>query len=473
MLARLLAAGLTFLVPAALARLLLPEAYGTFKQGWLLASTLQLILPMGAAASLYYFVPREPARGNLYISPALLCHLASGLLGASLLRAARPRVAAHFENAELTAHLPLIALSAFFLVVGGPFDIAYTSIGRLKTAALIRGASEVGRGLAMVLGASWTGSVTGLFVGIAVATGLRALACWVLLVRRWGLGFSWEHWRRQLGYALPFGLAFLAIIPQQQFHLYAVGAAVPAAAFALYSVGCFQLPVVDVLYTPVSEILQLGLAEKDDPVHGLGLFHEAVSRLSLAFIPVVALMLIVARELIVFFFTGMYAEAANIFRISLLAVVLSALPLDGVMRARAQNRFMLVVSVAKLPLTVGFVLGGLWRFGPVGAMAGWMTAEAAGRMALLVRAATLFRAPLRRILPLRDMGRQAAAAALAAPLAWFALRLPVPAFFRLALAGLGFGAVYVGVLWVRRWLPGEWLRRRSAAPVADATTPET
>src|SRR5207302_4594466 len=69
--------------------------------------------------------------------------------------------------------------------------------------------------------------------------------------------------RRQLAYALPFGAAFALIIPQQQFHSYLVSASVTAAAFAVYAVGCFQLPIVDMLYTPVSEILQLGIAEHE------------------------------------------------------------------------------------------------------------------------------------------------------------------------------------------------------------------
>ena len=59
--ARLAGAVLTLAVPMVLARVLVPESYGTFKQGWLLMNTLALVLPMGMTMSLYYFVPREPA----------------------------------------------------------------------------------------------------------------------------------------------------------------------------------------------------------------------------------------------------------------------------------------------------------------------------------------------------------------------------------------------------------------------------
>lgn len=468
MAARLLSAGLTFVVPAVLARVLLPSAYGTFKQAWLLASTLALVVPMGAAASLYYFVPREPERRAYFVSQSLLWALGSALLAGGLLLLGRPLVARHFANPELTRHLPLVALFTFFWVAGGPFDAAYTAMGRLGRAAVIRVATEVGRGAAMVAGAWLTGSVGGLFAGIAVALGLRALVGWAMLTGELGLKVSGRDWRRQLGYALPLGAAFLLIIPQQQFHQYAVAAAVPAAAFAVYAVGCFQLPIVEILYTPVSEILQIGLGEEEqrrDPRRALGLFHEAVSRLAFVFLPAAAVLFVCAPELIGFVFTDQYLGAAPIFRLSLVSIALASLPLDGVMRARAQNRFLLGLSVFKLAATVGLVLGGLRLFGPIGAMGGWIAAEAAARAAMLARTARLFASPFRRALPLRDLGRQSLATLAAVPAGWLGLHgLELPRFFALALCGLAFLGVYLGVLRLKGWLPEDWLPVRRPRP---------
>ncbi|HCF59347.1 MAG TPA: polysaccharide biosynthesis protein [Myxococcales bacterium] len=474
MAARLLSAGLTFVVPAVLARVLLPSAYGTFKQGWLLASTLALVVPMGAAASLYYFVPREPERRAHFVAQTLLWALASAALAGGLLLVGRPLVAAHFENPELTANLRLVALFTFFWIVGGPFEAALTSMDRMGRAAVVRVATEVGRGVAMLVGASLTHSVEGLFAGMAAALGLRAVLCWIALVGELGLRVSWPDFRRQLAYALPLGAAFLLIIPQQQFHQYAVGAAVSAAAFAVYAVGCFQLPIVEILYTPVSEVLQIGLGEKehrDDHQRGLALFHEAVSRLAFVFVPAAAVLFICARELIVFVFTEQYVGAVPIFRLSLLSIAFSALPLDGVMRARAQNRFLLALSVVKLALTVGLVLGGLKLFGPIGAMGGWIAAEFLARLAMLARTATLFRASLTRVLPLRDLTRQGFATMVAVPAGWLGLSVfRVPRFFTLALCGIAFAAVYLGTLWLKGWLPDDWipLRRAKAKPAQQA-----
>jgi O-antigen/teichoic acid export membrane protein len=462
LLARLAGAALTFAVPLVLARVLVPASYGTFKQGWLLSQTLQLVLPLGLNLSLYYFVPRDRAARDGYVAQTLWVMIGVGALAAILVLDGGPLVAGRFQNPELARNLPWVAAFTALSLAGAPLDVAWNASGRTGAAALVRVATEGGRAAAMVAGAALTGSVAGVFAGITVATGVRAVLCAAILFRTHGVRFRRDGLKRQLAYAVPFGLAFLLIVPQQQFHQYAVAAAVSAAAFAIYSVGTFQLPVVDVLYTPVSELLQIALAELDGagqpPRAGLALFHEAVLQLSFAFIPLTGLLLVAGPDLVVLLFSPRYAAAGPIFRLAVISVALSALPLDGVMRARAQYRFMLALSAFKLALTVGLVLGGLRLLGPRGALLGWIAAEAVARGAMLLRAARMFEVPLRHVLPARALLRQLAATTFASPAAWIALRaVPGPAVLRLAGCGLAFAAAYLGLSWARGWLPPGWV----------------
>jgi len=460
--ARLAGAVLALAVPMVLARVLLPASYGTFKQAWLVSQTVALVLPMGLTQSLYYFVPREPRDRDRYVAQSVWAHLLLGVLAAGVVIAARGFLAARFRNPELDALLGWVAAFTGLLVAGSPLDIAWNASGRIGAAALARLGTEVLRSAALVAGALATGSARGAIVGMTAATAARALANVALLARGHGLATSAGLLRRQIAYALPFGLAFLLVVPQQQFHQYAVSAAVSAAAFAVYSVGTFQLPVVDVLYTPVSELLQIGLADVEGAGRprraGLRLFHEAVLQLAFAFLPLAGLLVVVAPGLIELVFSPVYLSAVPIFRLSVLPIVLAALPLDGVMRARAQNRFVLVLSAAKLAATVPLVLGGLALRGPLGAFAGWITAEALGRAAMLARSAALFDAPLGEVLPVRALARVAAATVCAMPPAWLALHaVPAPLLARLVAAGAIFGAAYLGVSWARGWLPAGWV----------------
>ncbi len=476
--ARLAGAALSIAVPMVLARVLLPASYGTFKQAWLVSQTVVMMLPMGLTQSLYYFVPREPALRDRFVAQALWTHLGLGALGGAILLATRPLLAAHFGNPHLGAVMGWTAALTALTIAGAPLDVAWNASARIGAAALARLGTEGLRSLALIAGAIWTGSLEGALAGMTLAMGARAVFGFVALARPHGLAVDGRALRRQVAYALPFGLAFLLIVPQQQFHQYAVGAAVTAAAFAVYSVGTFQLPVVDVLYTPISELLQIGLAESDGagrpPRAGLALFHEAVLQLSFAFLPLTGLLFVVAPALIELVFSAVYLPAVPIFRATALSVALAALPLDGVMRARAQNRFMLALSAAKLAVTVPLVLGGLRFAGPLGALVGWIAAEALARVAMLHRAAALFEAPLPRVLPLRALARQAAATAFAMPTAWIVLQVVAgPLLVRLFASGLAFAAAYLGLSWAKGWLPSGWIglfRARRARPTT--ATPE-
>jgi len=462
MLARLGVAAFTFAIPMVLARVLLPASYGTFKQAWLLSNTLFLVLPLGLNQSLVYFVPREPEKRRFWESHALLITTLLGALAAVLLLAAGPLVASLFHNPELGEVMPYVAAFTAFKLAASCFDLAWMAEGRIKASAAVRIASEAFYTICLLAGALWTRSVAGAFAGVVVATFAKALACWIALGRH-GLRIRGRDLRRQLAYALPFGAAFALVIPQQQFHSYLVSATVTAAAFAVYAVGCFQLPIIDMLYTPVSEILQLGIAEHDargDNAGALRLFREAVARLSFVFVPTMALLAIVAPTLIAFLFTDRYLGAVPIFRLAIISIPMAALPLDGVMRARAQNRFMFRVSVLKAALTVPFVWTGLRFFGPIGALGGWICAEESCRMILLRRAARLFGTTIPGALP-RELWLQAAAAAVAAAPGALALHWTGgPLFFQLAVCGIVFALAYLVVLLalgvlppIRSWLP--------------------
>ena len=111
-------------------------------------------------------------------------------------------------------------------------------------------------------------------------------------------------------------------------------------------------------------------------------------------------------------------------------------------------------------------------FGPIGALGGWICAEESCRLILLHRAARLFKTSILGALP-RDLWLQLAAAAMASPLAAFALHMASgPLLVQLCICGLSFSIVYLvalramGVLPpVRAWIPQ---RRPALAAVQEA-----
>ena len=185
-----------------------------------------------------------------------------------------------------------------------------------------------------------------------------------------------------------------------------------------------------------------------------------------------ALLGITAPALIQFLFTDRYLAAVPIFRLAIVSIPMAALPLDGVMRARAQNKFMFRVSVLKVVLTAPLAWAGLRLFGPIGALGGWICAEETCRMILLHRASRLFGTTISGALP-RELWVQAAAAALASPPAALALHFAGgPLLVQLCVAGIVFAVVYLAVLRalgilppVRTWIPA---RRPEVLSIREA-----
>jgi O-antigen/teichoic acid export membrane protein len=270
--------------------------------------------------------------------------------------------------------------------------------------------------------------------------------------------------REQVKYALPFGAAMLLAMPQQQFHQYVVAVATNPAVFAIYAVGCFNLPIVDLLYSPTSELLMYRIGELErlgrPAREAADSFREASGKLAYAFLPIAAGLFAIAPSFLSLLYTERFAEAAPIFRIALIVVVLACVPVDGVLRAKAKTRTLLVSYVAKAAVTVPAVLGLFQLLGPIGAMAGFAVTEAVHKLALLCLAARALLpeiaargrivgtlAAVRAALPARHFARAGLAAGGSAALALAAEGLlPLEPLVAVVVVGGGFWLVYFAAL---------------------------
>jgi O-antigen/teichoic acid export membrane protein len=255
-------------------------------------------------------------------------------------------------------------------------------------------------------------------------------------------------------------------MPQQYAHQFAVSAAVAPALFAIYAVGCFQLPLVDLLYTPTSEVLMVRLGElerENRQSAGVDAFLEGASRLAYFFLPLSAFLFAAAPEFIAAMFGEKFLPAVPVFRVSVLGVVLSILPMDGTLRARGQTRAIFASYAVKAAVTVPLVWLGVKHLGLMGGIGSWAVAEVVGKAMLLTRVPAALSTPrlklgVKDVIPWRELGK-AGLAAFAAAVGVFLLRaaaegafshLPEGFFWRvlpLASAGLLFVTGYLAALY--------------------------
>src|SRR5205823_3063916 len=249
---------------------------------------------------LYYFVPRKDGRARVWLTQASLSLVTLGGVCAVALYAARFAVARQFANPGLADFGLQMALITWLMIASAPLEISLTAEGRVRTAAMIIFLSDAVRVVASVVPLLLGMGLQGFFWAYVLHGGVRfALQCWFFF-RRGRPRIEWDLFREQLAYALPFGAALLLEIAQRTFHQWAVGWSVDAAAFAIYAQGCFQVPIINLLYAPISDILQVRLAEPGAPAHRVHLFPRvrAISGHAIAESPIrVAMLDRVRREL--------------------------------------------------------------------------------------------------------------------------------------------------------------------------------
>ena len=205
---------------------------------------------------------------------------------------------------------------------------------------------------------------------VALLMLVRLLVTWVVLLRTTrGPLWNGKLLRTQLAYALPFGAALAMSVPQHSFHQWVVSARFDPAVFAIYVVGCFQLPIVDLLYTPTSEVLMVHIGELDRKgrLHeSIGAFRESVARLGYVFVPTAVFLVTAAPEFIEAVFGHKFVDAVPLFRASSLAVLFGCFPLDGLLRARGQTTTIFHSYLVKLVVTVPLALGMVHWLGLIG-----------------------------------------------------------------------------------------------------------
>ena len=449
LLARGAATVLGFLLPLILARLLPQAQFGTYKQVWLVASTGYWMLQMGLTASLYYFIPRQDGRGRAWYTQALCGVSLFGAIGALGVYLARFAIARQFNNPELADFGLQLAVITFTMTATAPLEPELLASGQTKLSALLSFSSDAVRVVASVvpLLAGW--GLQGFFWAYVLHGALRLSACLWLLWRQGGPELDRKLFLEQLAYALPFGAAILLDTPQKTFHQWAVGSSVDAAAFAIYAQGCFQLPVVSLLYQPISDVLQCRLAAPGGREHGAHLFHDANLRLAAVLFPFTALMLASAGLFVPALFTHRYDGSVPIFRIAVLVTPFAALPLEGVLRATGQTRYVFRIFFWKLVATVPAVLLGIKLGGMVGAIAGHTVADVSIRCMMLARVRRELRCSWGEVLPWAQLGELAVGAVVAcAPVVLIARAYaggPRP-LLALCAAGACYAAVYLGAL---------------------------
>jgi O-antigen/teichoic acid export membrane protein len=448
----------TFFIPVVLTRIFSQAEFGTYRQLFLIYSTFYLIAPFGMAESLYYFLPAAPRHEGRYVANSMWFLALTGSCSIALITAGRWQLSTWLSNTDLATYSTWIGLVLLLMMISSVLEIAMIARRRYVLASSWYGASDVLRAAFLVVPAVVTRRLDALLVGAVLFAALRVFVAVLYLARSFDGDFQPDLriLKRQLAYALPFGVAVVVGVCQANLHQYVVSHEFDAATFAIYSVGCLQVPFVDFVMTSASNVMMVRMTEdlRHNRIHRLlEVWHETVRHLALILVPLVGLLLVTSDRLIVLLFTERYADSVPVFRIWSLAILLAPLMTDAALRVYAETRFLLILNTIQLAFIALLLHRAIAAFHLPGAVLITLAAAVLAKALALRRVARRLNVQVVALLPWRLLAGIMAAVTIAGYMARLvALGSWLPLLPMLILQGMVYGGAYLICVWRSDWL---------------------
>ena len=417
--AKVSAFAFSFVLPLLLVRRLSQHEFGVYKQVFLVVGTAMTILPIGFGMSAFYFLPREGERRGQIVFNILLFYAIMGGLACFALIFYPTALAAIFNEPEFSGYAPLVGLVILLWVVSSFLEIVVIANQEVRLATVLIVGSQFTKSVILLGAALSFGSVRSLVYAAIIQGALQTLILLSYLRVRFGhfwQGFDWAVMRMQLAYALPFGFASFMLRANSEMHNYFVSYRFSPAEYAIYSIGCFNILLVDILGDTLGSVM----IPRVSYLQSMGRRREIIElmarmmrKLAAVLFPVYVLLMVTGREFITVLFTERYIASWPIFAVNLTLVPLALLvsAYDPIMRAYAEHRYFLiklrVVLVAVLFTALWFATS---RFGLLGAIVALVGVSVIERLVTALKSASILGLTVRDVLLLKDVGKLATAA---------------------------------------------------------------
>jgi O-antigen/teichoic acid export membrane protein len=443
---------LTIAIPLLLVRRMPQQEFGLYKQFFLMIGSAVSVIPLGFGFTAYYFLPREEGYRNQTVFNVVVFTTAVAALFAAVLSLFPAVLILLFNEPSAARFAPWIGTVIVLWTLGSFLEIVTVANHEIKVATVAILGIQVTRATFFLVAALASGTVRALVIA-AIAQGLvqvGALA-WYLGDRFPGFWRAWDlaFFRRQLAYALPFSLAGTLWTLQFDLHNYFVSHQYGPAAYAVYAIGCFQLPLFAILSDSVGSVMipRVSLLQHEHRTREIVFLTARVMRkLAAIYLPVYVFLLVMRHEFIVGLFTERYLESIPVFAINLTLVPLAIFVVDPVMRAYEEHRHFLVKLHATLlvGLTMALALS-IRRFGLLGAITLMVVFTYIGRVATVMKVIRIVGVTVADIMLFTDVLKIAAAAGLAGLVTSLVRSATsgLAPLVALGVCGVGFGIAYV------------------------------
>jgi O-antigen/teichoic acid export membrane protein len=417
---------LTLPLPLVLVRVLGQSDFGVYKQAFQLITTMMTLLGLQVSISIYYFLPRHTDRKPHVIMNVLIFYAGLGGLTA-LLFALYPQWITHvFKTDDLVPYVPLVGAAILLWLMGSLLEVVTIADGDVRSASTFTVIIQFTKSALLIAAGLVFGTIQAIVIAAVVQGAVLCVILFTYLYKRYGQfwrAFDPQLFKAQFANALPFGLGALAYGLQADMHNYFVSHYFEPAIFAIYAVGCFELPLLGILYESVVSILLPEVARLQttgERENVINLWASAMRKLAFFYVPAYVLMFVLRTEIITLLFTKDYAASAGIFAINLMLLPMYLCVYTAFLRSFDDLKFYrLKLSLVMIPVTAAALYVGIQSAGLMGAIIATVAAQLFDTAVMMVKVARRLGVRAAHLSQLVPILRTIAASSLAAMAAYF------------------------------------------------------
>jgi O-antigen/teichoic acid export membrane protein len=407
---RFLSMPFAFLVPIVLARTFSQEEFGYYKQLFLVFNVLLPFIDFGITNSLYYFMPRFPESKNTFVGQTIILTIILCLFAMACFFFFPNEIAQIFTKENKIGQF--VTLLGIFIIcwhLSNLLEVVLIIEKRAFAAGIVTFLSESVRSIVSIVVVLLGYGLKELLVAlVAVALFRCSFMAYYLLSRydiQWGI--QRDSITRQLAYSASFGAAVIISGLVGNVHLYIVSLTSTATEFAIFAVGCFQLPLLLVVVDSIAKTSLVRMAELRNHENALEEIARVISnscrKLWLIFFPIFVFLFVVADEFIELLFTAQYLPSVNIFRIFIFMIPISAILIQHVLRAFGDTKFILANNGFCLFCSIYLCWLGKSTFGLPGVALGVIFAQINWKLIFLFRCKKILHVKLSKLIPLNTL----------------------------------------------------------------------
>lgn len=339
LLAKIVGYFFAFLLPLLVVRFLTQEQVGQYRFIFQIIVNANGILPLGISLSAFYFLSRSPENRASAVLNILLFNFVMGGIAFSILFF-YPEILGLISKDKDIQHYATVAGIVIWLWIFSTFlELVAVANQEPKIATTFIILSQFTKTLLMTCAVIIFKTVDSmLYAAIIQASFQICILLFYLNSRfpRFWTSFDFAFLKRQLKYALPFGFAGVLWILQTDIHNYFVNYRFGEVGFAIYAYGCFEFPLITMIYEAMSAVLIPKMSQLQSEGRTQDIIDtnvSAMNKIALAYLPIFAFLMIVADTFIIALFTEQYAASIPIFRVNLLLLPVYIVMLDAIARA--------------------------------------------------------------------------------------------------------------------------------------------